>query len=319
MTKKITMTAMAVGCTLVLAACGDKSGDTATSTSTDNKAANASGGEVLKIATEGAYAPFNFTNPDGTLGGFDVDVANALCDKMQVKCEIGAQDWDGIIPALMTGKYDAIVSAMSITPERSQQVAFTQPYFVNTLVFLAKSDKNFDPTNQADINSNSIAAQRSTISSQWLEQTHPNATAKLYDTLDNAFMDLGAGRADVMVSDKLPALSWLKSDLAKGFVIKGDDIDINDEMAIAVRKDDTALLERINTALNELKADGTYEALVVKHFGEEMKSSIPQSAPAAEAAATAETAQAAPDAAAEAPAAEASAPEAAASDAKPAN
>lgn len=283
MTKKITMTAAAVSCALALTACGDKSAETATNTA-GSSTPPATGGDVLKIATEGAYAPFNFTNPDGSLGGFDVDVANALCDKMQVKCEIGAQEWDGIIPALMTGKYDAIVSAMSVTPERSQQVSFTQPYFVNTLVFLAKSDKNFDPNNQADIDGNSIAAQRSTISSQWLEKTHPNAKARLYDTLDNAFMDLGAGRADVMVSDKLPALTWLKTDLAKDFVIKGNDIDINDEMAIAVRKDDTALLDRINKALTELKADGTYEALVVKHFGEEMKSNIPAAPVASDAA-----------------------------------
>ncbi|WP_406564478.1 transporter substrate-binding domain-containing protein [Moraxella bovoculi] len=92
----------------------------------------------IRIATEGAYAPFNYTNTDGSLGGFDVDIANALCAKMAAECTIEAQDWDGIIPALKAGKFDAIVSSMSVTPERIEQVDFTEPYFANTLVFLAK-------------------------------------------------------------------------------------------------------------------------------------------------------------------------------------
>ena len=100
---------------------------------------------VIRIATEGAYAPFNYTNADGSLGGFDVDIANALCAKMQAECQISAQDWDGIIPALKTGKFDAIIAAMSVTPERSEQVDFSQPYYINSLVFLAKKDlKNVD-------------------------------------------------------------------------------------------------------------------------------------------------------------------------------
>lgn len=224
--------------------------------------------KVLHIATEGAYAPFNFTNPDGSLGGFDVDIAHALCDQMQVKCEISAQDWDGIIPALKTGKFDAIISAMSITKERSEQVDFSQPYYINSLVFLAKNNSSFDPKNTADIESAKIVAQRSTISSQWLTQTYPNSQVQLYDTLDNAFIDLGNGRADAMISDKLPALAWLGSDLGQNFTIKGSDIDIDDKIAIAVNKGDTELLSGFNEALTAIKADGTYKQIVIKHFGE---------------------------------------------------
>lgn len=224
--------------------------------------------KTLRIATEGAYAPFNYTNADGSLAGFDIDIANALCDKMQVKCEISAQDWDGIIPALKQGKYDAIVAAMSVTPERAEQVDFSEPYYVNSLVFLAKNDSTFDPSKQADIDGTGIAAQRSTISSQWLQKTHPNAKAQLYDTLDNAFLDLGAGRAGAMISDKVPALTWLKSEVGKGFSIKGQEIDIDDKVAVAVDKGKTELLTNINKAIADIKADGTYDAIVAKHFGE---------------------------------------------------
>lgn len=254
--KKFGLAAAVIGA-LTLSACGG-----------EDKAAKTEG-EVLRIATEGAYAPFNFTNPDGSLGGFDVDIANALCDKMQVKCEIGAQAWDGIIPALKADKFDAIVSAMSVTPERQEQVDFTQPYYINSLVFVAKKDSSFDPTSATAIESAKIAAQGSTFSSTWLTQTYPNSKPQLYDTLDNAFIDLGNGRADAMISDKLPALTWLKTDLGKDFAIKGDDIQSDDKLAVAVNKGNAELLKKFDDAIAAIKADGTYKQIVVKHFGEE--------------------------------------------------
>ncbi|WP_372843404.1 ABC transporter substrate-binding protein [Psychrobacter sp.] len=223
-------------------------------------------GNVLRIGTEGAYAPFNYTNADGTLGGFDIEIANAICADMQVTCEIMAQDWDGIIPGLKAGKYDAIVAAMSVTPERSQQVAFTDPYFSNALVFLAKKDSSFDPAKVSDINAHSIAAQRSTISSQWLENAYPKADMKLYDTLSNAFLDLGAGRVDAMISDKLPAIEWLSSASGSDYVLKGAEIDINDNFAIAVRPNDDALQAKINASLANIKSNGTYDKINQKYF-----------------------------------------------------
>lgn len=252
--------------TALLVGCGDKEQSADITTPKPN---------VLRIATEGAYAPFNYVTNDGKLAGFDVDIAHALCDKMAVPCQIDAQEWDGIIPALKANKYDAIISAMSVTPQRAEQVAFSEPYFVNTLVFLAKPDSTFDPKNHADIESATIVAQGSTISSQWLAQTYPKVTPKLHSTLDNAFLDLGNGRATVMISDKLPALMWLKSELGQGFVIKGDEIEIDDKFAIAVDKDNDELLLKFNQALSQLKADGTYDKIVATHFGEEMlKSSL---------------------------------------------
>lgn len=265
---------LAVAALLALAGCSNgqnQSNDSASSDAnntaeTAEKKADATEGNVLRIATEGAYAPFNYTNADGTLGGFDIEIANAICADMQVTCEIMAQDWDGIIPGLKAGKYDAIVAAMSVTPERAQQVAFTDPYFSNALVFLAKKDSSFDPSNSSDIDSHSIAAQRSTISSQWLENTYPKADMKLYDTLSNAFLDLGAGRVDAMISDKLPAIEWLSSTSGNNYVLKGAEIDINDNFAIAVRPNDEALQAKINTSLSNIKANGTYDKINQKYF-----------------------------------------------------
>ena len=234
---------------------------------------------VLRVATEGAYAPFNYTNADGTLGGFDVDMANAICEDMNVACEITAQDWDGIIPGLKAGKYDAIVAAMSVTPEREQQVSFTEPYFSNSLVFLAKKESDFDPSDEAQVNAHSIAAQRSTISSQWLEKTYPKADMKLYDTLSNAFLDLGSNRVDVMISDKLPALEWLGSTSGSQYALKGEEIDIDDNFAIAVRSGDE-LQTKINQALANIKANGTYDDISDKYFAVPETSTTKQTEPA---------------------------------------
>jgi len=265
---------LAVAAFLALVGCSNGQDKGAESTNSDanntaetaEKKADATEGNVLRIGTEGAYAPFNYTNADGTLGGFDIEIANAICADMQVTCEIVAQDWDGIIPGLKAGKYDAIVAAMSVTPERAQQVAFTDPYFSNALVFLAKKDSTFDPAKVTDINAHSIAAQRSTISSQWLENTYPKADMKLYDTLSNAFLDLGAGRVDAMISDKLPAIEWLSSTSGSNYVLKGAEIDINDNFAIAVRPNDEALQAKINTSLSNIKANGTYDKINQKYF-----------------------------------------------------
>lgn len=255
---------LAMAALLTLAGCSNGQNDANDDVSPDAAETTATG-DVLRIGTEGAYAPFNYTNADGTLGGFDVDIANAICADMKVTCEITAQDWDGIIPGLKAGKYDAIVAAMSVTPEREQQVSFTEPYFSNTLVFLAKKDSSFDPSNSDDINAHSIAAQRSTISSQWLEKVYPNADMKLYDTLSNAFLDLGSNRVDAMVSDKLPALEWLGSTSGSQYALKGQEIDINDNFAIAVRPGD-ALQAKINKSLVNIKADGTYDKINQKYF-----------------------------------------------------
>ncbi|WP_414479097.1 ABC transporter substrate-binding protein [Psychrobacter sp. LV10R520-6] len=248
-----------------LAGCSNGQESANDAASTDAATTAVATDNVLRIGTEGAYAPFNYTNADGTLGGFDVDMANAICADMQVTCEITAQDWDGIIPGLKAGKYDAIVAAMSVTPERAQQVSFTDPYFSNSLIFLAKKDSPFDPSNSGDINAHSIAAQRSTVSSQWLEGAYPKANMKLYDTLSNAFLDLGSGRVDAMISDKLPAIEWLSSPSGSDYVLKGDEIDINDNFAIAVRPGD-ALQAKINQSLANLKANGTYDKINQKYF-----------------------------------------------------
>lgn len=235
-------------------------------TSTTANTASTMAGKAITIATEGTYKPFSLTNADGTLGGFDVELMQALCDDMQAKCTIKAQDWDGLLPGLMAKKYDAAIDALSMTPERQAQVDFSDPYFTNTLVFVTKKGSPINPDDTAQIDSHSVASQRSTLSSQWMEKNHPKAKLKLYDTIDNAFMDLASARSDMMISDKAPAYDWLKTSAGQNFEVKGKEIEVDDKMGIAVRKGDP-LREQLNLALTHIKANGTYDKINQKYFG----------------------------------------------------
>jgi len=217
--------------------------------------------DKIRIATEGAYAPFNLIDDKGELQGFDVDIANALCAEMKAECTLVAQDWDGIIPGLMSRKYDAIIASMSITEERLKVVDFTNPYYSNVLAYVGPVG-----TDMGDMKGKTLGAQRATIAGQYLEDNMAGiASIKLYDTQDNAYLDLAAGRLDGMLSDKFPAYDWLRTDEGKGFEFKGADIDIDDKIGIAVRKND-ALKEKFNAALKAIVDNGTYAEINAKYF-----------------------------------------------------
>ncbi|WP_415894575.1 ABC transporter substrate-binding protein [Neptuniibacter sp. PT34_22] len=221
-------------------------------------------GDKIRIATEGAYAPFNTINADGELAGFDVDIAKALCEEMKADCKIVAQDWDGIIPGLKARKYDAIIASLSITPERERVVAFTDHYYSNSLGFVSGKDGDFDPN---ALKGKTIGAQRATIAGQHLEDNYSDkASVKLYDTQGNAYLDLASGRLDAILSDKLPAYDWLQTEEGKNFEFRGDKIDVNDKIAIAVRKRDGDLKEKFNQALKAIIENGTYEKINAKYF-----------------------------------------------------
>lgn len=227
-------------------------------------AGTATAAEKLRIGTEGAYPPFNQIDANGKLIGFDIDIANALCAKMKVDCEFVTQDWDGIIPGLLAKKYDAIVASMSITEERKQAVAFTDRYWSNSLRFVAKKGSGFDPKN---LKGKVVGAQRATISSSYLEDNLKGSVdIKLYDTQENAYLDLASGRLDAVLADMLVNYEWLRSDAGKGFEFLGEPLNIDDQIGIAVRKEDTALVAKLNAAIKAIRDDGTYRKINAKYF-----------------------------------------------------
>ena len=256
LSKKV-LTVAVMASTIGLTACSNSENST-------EAANNSTEGETIRIATEGAYPPFNYTNNDGSLGGFDVDVANALCDEMQVNCEIESQDWDGLIPGLLANKYDAIIAGMSITPERSQTVDFTEPYFSNTMVWLAEKEGDFSPDN---ISNKVLGSQRSTTLGEYLLANFDNKegnSVKLYDTYENAYFDLKSGRVDAVLAEKVSAADWLPENPDYGVI--GDEMDNDDHLGIALRKED-ALKAKFNKALEAIRSNGELAKIEEANFG----------------------------------------------------
>src|ERR1700742_3556849 len=136
--------------------------------------------KTVKIGTEGAYPPFNFFDPSKQLQGFDIDIAKALCEKMKVQCEIVAQDWDGIIPALLANKYDAIIASMSITDERKKVVDFTDKYYQTPAVFMVPKDSKVTDISPEALKGKTLGGQSSSTFSSYLEDKYKGADVKLY-------------------------------------------------------------------------------------------------------------------------------------------
>lgn len=225
--------------------------------------------ESIRIATEGAYPPFNLVDSSGQLKGFDVDIAKALCTEMKADCTIVAQAWDGIIPGLKAGKYDAIIASMSITPERQKAVDFTAPYYVAgaALVAPAKSDIAFTPEG---LKGKTIGVQRATTYATLLKEKFPGAIIKLYDTVDNQNLDLKAGRLDGVVAQQVVMYEWLKKDGGDAFAFKGkpflDPKYIGDGAGIAVNKGNAKLRDQFDAALKTIMANGTYAKINASYF-----------------------------------------------------
>lgn len=251
--------------TLATVACVTLVGCTKEETNTQTIAPAQPSQKSIVIATEAAYPPFNDMDASGQIIGFDVDVMNALCAEMDAHCQIIAQDWDGLIPSLLAGKYDAIIAGMSITPERQAQVDFSDSYFSNTIVWLAKNDGSFDPNN---ITNQTLASQRGTTGAAYITKKYDGQDGnrvQLHDTYTNAYLDTKAGRNHAVMAEKVSAIDWLKQEGNGEFGLIGEEIDNNDHLGIAVRKGDSLKAE-FDAALAKIKENGKLAEIEKAHF-----------------------------------------------------
>ncbi len=224
--------------------------------------------ETLTIATEGAYPPFSYVDSNNTLHGFDVDIANALCEKMKVECKVVAQDWDGIIPGLLAKKYDAIVASMVPTPERKQKVDFTNRYYTTTLAIAVPKDSDIKDVSAASLKNKNLGAQSGATQAIYAEDNYApeGANLKLYPTPDEANSDLLNHRLDAVIHDKFPLLTWLDNEGKDCCKLLGEIEGTKEPISIAIRKNSDELKERFNKAIDEIRADGTYAKIVQKYF-----------------------------------------------------
>jgi lysine-arginine-ornithine-binding protein len=229
--------------------------------------------DVIRFATEGAYPPFNERAADGTLIGFEIDLGQAMCAKINRKCEFVAQDWDGMIPGLLVKKYDGIFASMAITEERKKQIDFTNKYYQTGGAFVAPAGTKVD-LSSPHLEGKVIGTIPGTTQC-YLEKKYPKATVKVYPKADALYLDLTSGRLDAIFSDAIAVdFGFLKTDAGKdmGFAsgVIHDQECFGVGVGIGLRKEDTELKALLNKAIAEVRADGTYETIEKKYFSQDI-------------------------------------------------
>jgi octopine/nopaline transport system substrate-binding protein len=243
----------------------------------------------VTIATEGAYAPWNFTTADGKLDGLEVELANDLCARMKVQCTIVAQDWDGLIPSLTVGKFDVIMASMFITPKRLETIDFTQPYAVDPSGFAVAKDSELG---KLGLSAEKFKLEDEAASTAAIEKLKPLLKGKVigvqaattnlefvkkyfadtveireYKTTEQHDLDLSAGRIDALFAQQTALAATLAKPEFADFTLAGPGF-VGGVFGLGtgagLRKEDAKLKDMLNTAIDGAIADGTIKRLSEK-------------------------------------------------------
>ncbi|WP_404298040.1 transporter substrate-binding domain-containing protein [Halomonas sp.] len=223
--------------------------------------------DVFQVANSGAYPPFSYVDTAGNLIGFDVDIAEALADKMGVEVNIQTSPWNGIVAALAGGRFDACICSMSVTEEREKAVDFTDPYYRSGLSIWVREETD-DVSSIDDFEGKRVGSTLGETGNQWAtENAEGRWRNQTFQGLPDMLNGLTTGRVDVMIADDIPVYVAIgEGDIA----IK--QIDVGElpswPAAIAIQKNTPQLKAALNTALTEIREDGTYQAIVDKWIGE---------------------------------------------------
>ncbi len=243
----------------------------------------------IRIGTEGAYAPWNFMDSDGNLVGAELDLARDLCSRMNAECEFVQQDWDGIIPALVNGKYDVIMAGMSVTDERKKTISFSKAYMTeparlyttsgNPLTTFS-SEKNLNLDDDGNTTAGTISAlnnamkgmkigvTEATIHESFVE-TYLDQSPTTYKTQDEMNLDLAAGRIDVMLCDSGTAEAFMETASGSDVVTFGPNIFgglLGEGVGAGIRQGDADLKAMFDKAITEAAADGTISRISMEWF-----------------------------------------------------
>ena len=224
----------------------------------------------LNICVEGAYPPFSEINAAGEVVGFDIDIANALCNQMGKSCKMVQSEWDGIIPALIERKCDAIIASMSITEERMQIIDFSTKYYNSPGRFLARDDAGLTDTAEG-LAGKVVGLQRGTTYNDYMDGEMPDVELKLYGTQDEVYLDLTAGRIDAAFADSI-AMSdgFLTTDAGKGYAFFGRDYSevkyFGVGAGIGVRQGEEGLRDAFSAAITAIRESGEYKKINDAYF-----------------------------------------------------
>lgn len=226
--------------------------------------------ETLRFGMDGNYPPFAKQGADGSLQGFDVDIAQALCQSMRVTCQIVPQDWDGLIPGLNANKYDAILSSMSITADRRKAVDFTGKYYQVPARMIAKVGTTIGAK---DFNGKRIGVLRASTQEKYARDVwgKNGASIVVYGKAPEAFLDLKAGRIDgVFVTSEVGDQDFIQTKQGAGYAFVGAPITdaryFGEGAGIAVKKGNEELVRRLNQAISQIRKNGSYDKIQKKYF-----------------------------------------------------
>lgn len=247
----------------------------------------------ITIATEGAYPPWNFVKPDGTVAGYEIDLINALCPRMKIECKVVTQDWDGIIPGLTVGKYDAIIASMGVTEERKKVVAFSIPYakapngFLTagggSLANLPGAGSSFDlaksPTEasraidglKAPLKGKTIGVQSGSTAAYFADANMKDLKVVQYPSFEQLGLELTGGRIDVAIANVTAFKAVIDANPKGALVLTGPTFSGGvlglGTANVALRPADAALRKAFDAAIDAVNQDGTNKALCEKWFG----------------------------------------------------
>ncbi|MEM7042819.1 MAG: transporter substrate-binding domain-containing protein [Pseudomonadota bacterium] len=248
---------------------------------------------TIKIGTEGFYPPWNVVGDGGELEGFEIDLANDLCRRMKVTCDIIGQRWDGMLPALTSGKFDLVMAGMMITQEREQIIDFSACYAADVAAFAVRADhalaQTITPSAKVDLTTFSpeakaaVTALRQALAGTavgvQVATTHADFVKSYlgdlvdityFDTLENLALDLNAQRIDAALSSRAYWMRLAESETGEDLAVIGPDM-IGDVfgrgVGIGLRKDDPKLRAQVNNAIEDALADGTVARLARQWFG----------------------------------------------------
>lgn len=218
--------------------------------------------QTVRMGTEGAYPPYNFINDDGKVDGFEIELGNELCVRADLTCEWVINDWDSIIPNLVSGNYDTIIAGMSITGERDEVIDFTQSYIPpEASAYVAAAEG-------VDLMGGVIAAQTATIQASYIAES--GAILVEFATPDETIAAVRNGEADAVFAQSV-YLAPIVAESGGDLMFVGDDVPLGGGVGLGLRESDGALRAKFNAAIDSMKADGTLNTMITKWFGDEAK------------------------------------------------
>jgi cystine transport system substrate-binding protein len=221
---------------------------------------------VIKIGTEGTYAPFTYHDDTGKLVGFDVEIGEAVAERLGVKAEFVEGKWDGLIAGLDAKRYDVVINQVGITEERKAKYDFSQPYVASKAALIVRED-NADITEFAHLSGKKAAQSLTSNYGKMAQEAGAEIVAT--DGFDQSIALVVQGRADATLNDSLSFFDFKKKQPNAPVKIVATQGDAS-ESGILIRKGDAELVNAINKALDEIKSDGTYQKISEKYFGEDV-------------------------------------------------